>query len=309
MPHRLPRRVAAIWFAAAGASSVLGAEPLRLSFDDVSVSVTAGDRVVMRYRYADVPFKPYVERLYSPAGLQVLRDSPSDHKHHHALMFAAAVDGVNYWEEAEKCGRQVHRAFADVGFREIEGVRVASFAEHLHWTPDGKEVALLERRTLEVYAGGDLGVTLLTWRSLFARPPGKAPATLGGRNYYGLGARFLTSMDTGGAFLLPDGASAALATNDSRGRWCAYTAAAEGKPVTLAMFDHSANPHHPASWFTMTTPFAYLCATLNLDDQPVTLAADSPLGLTYGVALFDGKVEPSRIEALWKRWPRLAARE
>ena len=43
--------------------------------------------------------KPYADQLFSPAGVQVLRDSPLDHKHHHGLMYALAVDGVNFWEE------------------------------------------------------------------------------------------------------------------------------------------------------------------------------------------------------------------
>ena len=51
------------------------------------------------YRYVQSPYKPYADRLVSPAGTQILRDSPSDHKHHHGLMFALSADGVNFWEE------------------------------------------------------------------------------------------------------------------------------------------------------------------------------------------------------------------
>ena len=39
-------------------------------------------------------------------------------------------------------------------------------------------------------------------------------------------------------------------------KWCAYTAKADGKPVTAAIFDHPGNVRHPAKMFTMSKPFA-----------------------------------------------------
>ncbi len=59
-----------------------------------SIAVTLADKPVLDYRFANVPFKPYVEKLYTPSGVNVLRDSPHDHQHHHALMFALGVNGV-----------------------------------------------------------------------------------------------------------------------------------------------------------------------------------------------------------------------
>ena len=61
---------------------------------------------VMTYRFAGAP-KPYVKELFTPAGVQVLLDSPADHIHHRGLMFAVAIDGVNFWEESTTSGRQV----------------------------------------------------------------------------------------------------------------------------------------------------------------------------------------------------------
>ncbi|MHC4656117.1 MAG: DUF6807 family protein, partial [Planctomycetota bacterium] len=61
-----------------------------------------------------VPFKPYVQQLFSPAGVNILRDAPADHLHHHALMFAVKVNGVNFWEETPTAGKQLHKFFTDV---------------------------------------------------------------------------------------------------------------------------------------------------------------------------------------------------
>ena len=41
--------------------------------------------------------------------------------------------------------------------------------------------------------------------------------------------------------------------------------------MTVAMFDHPTNVRHPANWFTMTEPFAYLCATLGLQHETLKL--------------------------------------
>ncbi len=59
--------------------------------------------------------KPYVDQLLSPAGVQVLRDSPSDHKHHHGLMYALEVDKVNFWEEnSRNSGREKQNSLSAV---------------------------------------------------------------------------------------------------------------------------------------------------------------------------------------------------
>ncbi|MBI4579868.1 MAG: PmoA family protein, partial [Planctomycetes bacterium] len=82
---------------------------LPTSDDGKRVTVKIGTDAVMVYRHGDA-IKPYVEQLLTPSGVNVLRDSPSDHKHHHGIMFAVAVDGVNFWEEREPFGRQISRS-------------------------------------------------------------------------------------------------------------------------------------------------------------------------------------------------------
>lgn len=126
---------------------------------------------------------------------------------------------------------------------------------------------------------------------------------LSGSAYYGLGARFLVSMDSGGEFVNAEGKTGVEGTNDARSRWCAYRAKADGKPVTIVMFDHPDNPRHPATWFVMNKPFAYLSATLNLHKESLKLTADHPaLELRYGVAVWDGAPDAEQIEKLYRRW-------
>ena len=89
-------------------------------------------------------------------------------------------------------------------------------------------------------------------------------------------------------------------------KWVAYSAKADGKPVTVAMFDHPANLRHPAKMFTMNTPFAYIAATLNVWKEPITLKAGHPLNLCYGVAVWDGAVDKDTVERVYECWVKLS---
>jgi hypothetical protein len=287
-------------------SKLFAENPMRITTEENIITINAGDNVLLRYCYDDVPFKPYVQQLFSPSGVNILRDAPADHLHHHALMYAVAVDGVNFWEEQNEPGRQVHRCFSDVRIGERKDIPLAAFTEQLEWiNPRSKELMLKENRTVEVCLLNERKVTLLCWESDFKLPAGTESATLTGSHYFGLGMRFIKSMDTGGLFRNAAGKTGELVRGSERlvrANWCAYTANADGKPVTVAMFGHPENLRHPTSWFTMTEPFAYLSATLNLHKEPLIVKSGKPLVLRYAVVLWDGRVENAQIEQIYHSW-------
>jgi len=280
--------------------------PMRITMEENIISVYKDDSVLMRYHYRDVPFKPYVQQLFSPRGVNVLRDAPADHLHHHALMFAVAVDGVNFWEEQQAPGRQVHQSFAGVKVGKRNDVPDAGFTEQLNWVnPRSQELLLKESRTIEICQLDEFKATLLNWQSTLAVPSGKESVTLTGSHYFGLGMRFLKSMDTGGQFRNAEGKNGEIVRGDERivqAKWCAYTAEANGKPVMITMFGHPDNLRHPTHWFTMTKPFAYLSATLNLHREPLKVTSDKPLVLRYAVAVWDNQVKNEQIEKVYNWW-------
>ena len=290
----------------ATASQMLADDNLRIAQDQSTVSIFDGNRPVLRYRYADVPMKPYVDQLFTPDGVQVLLDAPSDHKHHHGLMFALAVEGINFWEESEvNSGHQRNQQFS------IEpkipcDANGAGFVQELDWiAPDSDEPVLIERRSVRVLSAADLDATLLEWRCCLHTPPGRNTIELSGHPYYGLGMRFLPSMNDGGRFFNANGKPGVVIGGDQRltvTKWCAYAARANQKPVTVAVFDDPANLARPATMFTMTQSFAYLSATVDGWKRPVTLTADRPLELRYGVALWDGEVDGATVERLYAKW-------
>ena len=273
-----------------------------------NLTLSDGTRTVLDYHYGEVPFKPYIAQLTTPGGMQILRDSPFDHKHHHGLMFAVAAEGVNFWEEFPTSGRQVHRGFDGIDVSNRGGTSVASFGEQLDWIAPKQGALLREARKLTLYRRPGLGATLLTWSTRLEPAGDRAEVKLGGSYYFGLGMRFLVSMDKVGQTSWADSKDSEVVHGDTRlthSAWCAYTAPADGKPVTAALLDHPSNPRHPARMFNMVTPFAYLSATLNLSKEPLVVTKDRPLAVRYGVALWDGKAQPAQVEALYRQWLQL----
>lgn len=277
----------------------LGAEGVQAKAP--SIAFKSGERFLMVYQVTENPAKPYISMLYSQAGVNVLRDSPADHKHHHGLMFAVAVDGVDFWSENPKCGRQVNRSQDAARLFAQHGDALEFGPQPIDWVgPDGKKVIVRETRVVGVRRAGPSSATLVTWRTRLEPPPGEDSVTLTGSAYFGLGMRFVRSMDKGGRFVNADGKTGVAGTNNARSAWCAYSASADGKPVTVAMFDSPANPRHPATWFTMDSAFAYLAATLDLSRQPLTVPAGKPLELCYYVAVWDGKVDAATVAAFYR---------
>ena len=71
----------------------------------------------------------------------------------------------------------------------------------------------------------------------------------------------------------------------------------------MAIFDHPQNVRHPANFFTMR-PFAYLAEPV-LKTEPLDLHAGKPMDLRYGVALWDGEIDASQVETLYRKWVKL----
>lgn len=273
----------------------------RVEIGEGSAAISPGQGpAVLKYLFQDVPYKPYVERLTTPGGVSFLRDRVADHPHHHGLMWAWKVDGVNFWEEVATSGSQVHR--------QIKLSR-DGFIESVDWlAADRTDVLLAEQRQIELCPAevAGAGATVITWKSTFAPGGKRASVTLTGNHYHGLGMRFVKSMDGAGPFISSDGREGKIFRGAERltdgGAWMAYRAVADGKAVTVAMFDDPAKNPRPATWFTMDKPFAYLAATMRLHEQPLQVTADKPLTVRYGVAAWDGTADAPQIEKVYRAW-------
>ena len=255
-------------------------------------------------------FKPYVKELLSPKGVNPLRDNVPDHIHHHGLMFAVAVDGVDFWAETKNCGRQIQGDIrTDI---DTAGSLVAlSDTTGLDWTGRDSQVLIAtEKRTIVLYSSTTpVEATLISWRTQLAPPAGAESIKLTGSHYFGLGMRFVKSMDNASTFTFADpNAAGPTVRGDEKltpSAWAACTGAVDGNTVTVAMFDHPDNPR-PVLWFTMGKPFSYLSATINLAKEPMIVKAGQELDVCYGLAVWDGKATREQIDMAYRNWQKLA---
>lgn len=293
-------------------SAVLGAEqaPFRVVQNETFVVVFCGDLPVLQYRHDGSPYKPYIKELFTPKGVQVLRDAPADHLHHHGVMFAVAADGVTFWTETPQGGRQVPRGLEPPKMETVADCSRVSFTQRLDWVaPDAQSPAIQEKRTIELVKADGLAATVVTWSTELLPAGNRESVELGGEHYYGLGCRLVQSLDKTGRFVYRGGDTGTVVRGKekvTRSPWCAYVVPAEDAQITVAVFDHPGNPRHPATMFTMPEPFAYLAATLNLWKEPLKLESGQPLCLVYGIALWDGEASGEEIEEAYQKWSLLS---
>lgn len=274
--------------------------------NDAYLVVFSGASPVLQYRYDGSPYKPFVKELFTPGGIQVLRDAPADHLHHHGIMFAVAADKVGFWEETPQSGRQAPRDLEPAKLTVRDDVSRIGFTQRLDWMAPGATGPVLEeRRTIEILAADGLTPTLMSWTTQLAPAPGHDAVELTGAHYYGLGIRLLQSLDRVGRFIYASGEAGEIVRGEERltpSAWCAYTVPADDARVTIALFSHPSDARHPPRMFTMPQPFAYAAATLNLWKEPLVIEAGRPLTLVYGVALWDGAADRDEIERVYQKW-------
>ena len=309
----LPARVGFLAICLLATSSIAG--PLEVETSSVPSAwiVRHEGRNVLQYAYAPGRFKPYVKELATLDGRNLLRDAPSDHLHHHALMYAVRVEGINFWEEVPGSGIQ----------RPVEttipapttpgpGRSRASLHQTLHWLkpehaflPATEGHALLvERRSLTLEVDEPGHEVSLLWRSEFETVSGHPEVVVDGANCFGLGARFLAEMDSSAVHFAADGPlDVANGRQDvSQHPWAAVAFDRPGSGSTFAILGHPRNPGGAPWFFSMKTPFAYLSATERPDRQPRVLARGDRVALEFLVLALPGRATPDALEARYRRW-------
>jgi hypothetical protein len=281
----------------AAASAGLEFAPVK---EPSSWTISYKGKPLLVYAFDPQKFKPYVKELRTLAGDNILRDAPFDHLHHHALMYAIKVNGINFWEETSGNGVQktVQAAEPEVGFTETAGGKLpqARISQVLHWVapqdaflPNSAPVALLvEHRTLVLTVNEAHREVGLEWKSQFEVGPKTNTVILAGANYHGLGIRFLQELDPLAQHSLT-GVRPDLANNRqdiSAAPWATVSFAPPGHPATIALAGHPTNARGDTIYFSMLTPFAYLSATQALDKEPLVYHSGDKWELNYLVLLY-----------------------
>ena len=252
-PFARIRRAFSCLIAVWGAAGIAQAAPDFTFAPTAEISawkVSWGDRPVMVYSFGSAQYKPYVKELYAWNGVNILRDAPSDHLHHHALMYAVRVNGLNFWEEVPGSGVQrVVKTQPPVARRNAAGQPEAVLAQTIHWVapadaflPDTTRAALLiEERTLTVALDEASREVALRWQSEFTA--GTNPVTLGGSSYFGLGMRFRKDFDLLADHLNAGGKPDLSGSKQdvSRHPWGSVAFAGSDLPAMVVLYGHPGN--------------------------------------------------------------------
>ena len=270
---------------------------------------------LLSYAFASNQFKPYVRELYTLAGDNVLHDSPPDHLHHHGLMYAIRINGINFWEEVGQAGHERHvKLVKQETDRTRNGLPRASFTELVHWVADGDHtlpdttsVALLiEQRTLTLTVDEAKGEVALAWHADFEVGPRTNHIKVHGSDYNGLGLRLPQAWEqvarhenSENAPYLTDGKRDLV-----RARWSAVSHGAGGRTMQVIL---CARPNGHAGtnlFFSMLHPFTYLSATQGLDLTPLEYNAGDRFGLDYLVLVYAQAGNSARIEQRFQNWAK-----
>ena len=276
-------------------------------------TIAYGGQPIMVYSSDPQRFKPYVQALNNLAGYGVLRDSPFDHLHHHALMYGIKVNGLNFWEETPGCGvEKVVETTRPVALLTSDGRPQAKLMQVIYWlAPEDAFLPntnapplLIEHRTLVLTLDLPRQETALQWNSVFEVGSKTKTVTLTGANYHGLGMRFLHELDALAVHLTPDGKpDLANSRQDvATHGWEAVTFDAPGKPATIVLFSGAANARGDAHYFAMLTPFAYLAATQGLDKEPLVYHRGDHFELNYLVAVYPEIKTPAALADRARQW-------
>ena len=289
------------------AGAVEAASTIMLATDEARGELKAQfkDRPLLVYAFSTNQFKPYVRELYALNGVNVLRDAPADHLHHHGLMYAIRVNGVNFWEERDEPGieRSVRLLNRGTGC-DTHGRPQATFTHLIHWISSSEASPLLiERRTITVTVDEPAGEVALRWQGTFEVGRGTEQVKLHGSAYNGLGLRLPEAFDHVARHI--NSASVPYTAEQkwdvTAARWSAVSQPVEGREVMVALFSRRSNKGEPR-FFTMLNPFAYLSVTQNLEKTPLEYSICDSFRIDYLLAVYAEKKSSPFLNERQRRW-------
>lgn len=277
------------------------------------LTVSLNKRPMLVYAFGQEQHKPFIKELYTLSGQNVLANAPSDHLHHHGIMYAVEVNGVDFWHESNNTGIQ-HPAqlISQYAGKGAGGLPEAGFTQLIYWvepadrhTSSRATALLVEHRRITFTADESNREILVRWDSSFEVGDKANRVRLSGDVYNGLGLRFPRAFDAVAVHRNsekePD--LSGSRTDVSQARWSSIAFDLPGQPLTLAVFGDPGNAQGHAQFFTMLTPFAYITATQGVDKQPLEYSAGATFHLSYLIAVYEGFKAPGFLDqrAQWQK--------
>lgn len=194
--------------------------------------------------------QPFLHPLRAASGVAITRGYPvekvegesQDHIWHHGLWYAHGdINGVDFWRDKgpQTTGRIVTDGQPKTSRDTVSG-RFRLVA------PGGKEVGAMEQ-AFRFRADGSLRIVDVR---ITVHASKDAPLKFGDTEEGALGIRFRDEFreDRGAAITNSDGLKGTRLVWGKRAAWVDYSTKVAGEMLGATMFDHPANPKHPAFW-------------------------------------------------------------
>ncbi len=201
--------------------------------------------------------RPYLYPIIGPSGANLTRPYPmaeggaKDHPHHRSFWFAhGAVNGIDFWADGEKHGRQEHQSVSDL---RVAGNQV-SFATTTRCVDKAGKPVYDDRRLIAIEARED-GSRVVDFTIHLQAAHG--PLVFGDTKEGTFALRLCPSLTIDG----DDGHGAMLSSTGKKdgavwGKQAEWVSAfgpdPKGERVTITIFDHPANLRHPTWWHART---------------------------------------------------------
>lgn len=294
--------------------TVIGNElAVELQRETETLEIRFQGRKLLVYAFASNQFKPYVRELCTLRGDNILRDAPADHLHHHGLMYAIRVNGVNFWEESGQPGHERSVKFISQNRgKSPAGLPQASFTQLIHWIADkdmaradAESCALLEeRRTLRLTVDESADEVALEWRGEFEVGARASKVTLTGSDYNGLGLRFPAEFDHVARHQNSEDVAYSATQNRDviQAKWSIVSHSMNGRAPMIALFADPDRTAGTTRFFSMLNPFAYLSVTQGLDKEPLEYKAGDTFSVAYFVLAYSSAKSNEFVQKRYREW-------
>jgi hypothetical protein len=285
--------------------------------DRQRVEVLVDGKPFTEYRYTKDVKKPVLYPLRTAEGAIVTRGWPleprgeesKDHTHHVGFWFNYGdVAGVDFWGNSDAVKDQSKKG--TIVHRKVRSARDGELVVQSDWVmPDGK-AALAEETTFR-FAGGP-GRRVVDRVARLTAVAGEVPmpdtkeGTLGLRLASGLEHPSDKNPKGTGHYRSSEGKEGE-AVWGTRARWVMLTGTAEdGKPVTIALFDHPGNPGFPTYWHARTwglfaaNPLGQKALSKGKETLGFKIPAKGSATFSYRLLILSRQAKPEEIEAEYR---------
>lgn len=296
--------------------------PVELKDTGKRVNVKLGDELFTEFDYSDYN-KPILYPIFGPGQVGMTRNFPMneevegeahDHPHHKSMWISHEISGVDFWGESE--GKVITEKVETEFSGSPKPANVLRSTST--WRKKVDNTPILTDQTT-YWFGGD---KKSRWIDCLV----KFKATFGDIQFddtkEGLFAirthpdlRLNAAPSRGveevfGSAVNSEGITG-KAIWGKKAKWLLYKGMIDGKPMSIAMYDHPGNLRHPTTWhardygLVTANPFGmHHFLNKNKGAGAFRIAKDDDLALRYRVEFFRGEVSPSEVEACYQDFAR-----